>query len=172
MDQSYEWVPLYLRMSELLESPPIKTYLITWIESPAIGYDRSDLVEFGKDLWCILVNCTTPGSGPATMVNLVMETDAGWMRGPIALYEMQRESLGRTADRRAELNRKVHHPTAVRRWEDVPGALNQWETVANEYMAMTKHNLEEESEMNSLLRLLPKSLYELDVIQYGIFELQ
>ena len=97
-----------------------------------------------------------------------METDAGWMRGPIALSEMQRESLGRTADRRAELNRKVHHPTAVRRWEDVPGALNQWETVANEYMAMTKHNLEEESEMNSLLRLLPKSLYELAVTQYGI----
>ena len=132
-------------MSEQLEVPPTRDGLTMWIESGSVGYDRSDLTEFGKDLWCVLSNRTAAGSGPATIINRVMESEVGWMRGPIALYEMQRESLGRNADRRAELNRKVHNPTSVRRWEEVPGAVNQWETIANEYMTMTKHRLEEET---------------------------
>ena len=93
LDQSYEWAPVFLRMSEMLETPPVKDELISWIESTAIGYDRSDLIEFGKDLWCILVNRTSPGSGPAAAINRVMETETGWMRGPIALYELQRERV-------------------------------------------------------------------------------
>ena len=64
---------MYLRMSEMMESVPVRDELISWIESAAVGYDRSDLLEFGKDLWCILVNRTEAGSGPATVINRVME---------------------------------------------------------------------------------------------------
>ena len=168
LDQAYEWAPLYLRMSERLESAPTREGLTTWIEQPEIRFDRSDMVEFGKDLWVILSNRTAAGTGPASVVHRVMETESGWLRGPVALYELQREALGRAADRRAELNRRVHNPVAVNRWEDVAGAINRWETVMNEYNTLTGHKLEDETRMNSLMRLLPKSLYELTVSQYGI----
>ena len=90
-------------MSEQSEFAPDRDNLIAWVESSSVGYDRSDLVEFGKDLWCVLSNRTLLRSGPATIINRVMESEVGWMRGPLALYEMQRESLGRAADRKARL---------------------------------------------------------------------
>ena len=168
LDQTYEWAPVYLRMSEQLEFSPNRDHLVAWIEHPSVGFDRSDLVEFGKDLWSILCNRVAPGTGPATVIQRVMDAETGWMRGPQALYEIQKEGLGRAADRRAELNRRVHNPSSVRKWEEVPGALNAWETTANEYVSLTKQVLDEETRMNSLLRLLPKSLYELTASQYGI----
>ena len=168
LDQAYEWAPLYLRMSERLEAPPVREDLIAWIERPEINYDSSDLVEFGKDLWCILCNRTASGTGPSTIVHRVMDAEVGWMRGPVALYEIQREALGRAADRRAELNRRVHNPTSVNRWDEVAGAINSWESLVNEYVTLTGNQPEEETKMNSLMRLLPKSLYEISVTQYGI----
>ena len=168
LDQAYEWAPLYLRMSERLEAPPVREDLIAWIEKPEINYDRSDLIEFGKDLWCILCNRTASGTGPSTIMHRGMDAEVGWMRGPVALYEIQREALGRAADRRAELNRRVHNPTSVNRWEDVAGAINSWESLVNEYATLTGNQPEEETKMNSLMRLLPKSLYEISVTQYGI----
>ena len=109
------------------------------------SYDRSDLVEFGKDLWCILSNRVSSGSGPAAVIHRVMDAEAGWLRGPVALYELQHESIGRAADRRAELNRRVHNPSSVGKWEDVPGALNSWESTVSEYTALTKSVLVEET---------------------------
>ena len=97
-----------------------------------------------------------------------MEAEVGWMRGPSALCEIQREALGRAADRRAELNRRVHNPSSVRRWEEVAGAINSWETMLNEYVTLTGVQSEDETKMNSLMRLLPKNLYEMSVSQYGI----
>ena len=93
LDQAYEWSPLYLRYSERLESPPNREDLIAWIEMPEINYDRSDLIEFSKDLCCILCNRTASGTGPSAIVHRVMESEVGWMRGPCALYEIQREAL-------------------------------------------------------------------------------
>ena len=95
------------------------------------------MVEFGKDLWTILSNRVSANSGPSTIIHRVMEEEAGWLLGPLALYEIQREGLGRAADRRAELNRRVHNPTSVRRWDDVPAALNSWEVTVNEYLNIT-----------------------------------
>ena len=66
-----------------------------------------------------------------------MDAEVGWMRGPIALYEIQREALGRAADRRAELNRRVHNPTSVNRWDGVVGAIYGWEALVNEYVTLT-----------------------------------
>ena len=168
LDQAYEWAPLYLRMSSQLEATPTREQLVAWIEQDSVGYDRTDLVEFGKDLWSVLCNRVTAGSGPASVIHRVMESENGWMRGPVALYDIQRDGIGRAVDRRAELNRRVHNPNSVRRWEEVPGAINSWESTVSEYVAITGQSPSEETKMNSLLRLLPKTLYELTVTQYGI----
>ena len=86
----------------------------------------------------------------------------------MALYEIQHDGIGRAADRRAELNRKINNPTAVKKWEDVPTALNAWETAALEYFYITNTEPDAETQMNSLLRMLPKSLYDIVATQYGI----
>ena len=86
----------------------------------------------------------------------------------MALYQIQHDGIGRAADRRAELNRKINNPTAVKNWEDVPAALNAWETAALEYFYITGREPDAETQMNSLLRLLPKSLYDIVATQYGI----
>ena len=124
LDEVYEWAPLYLRMSEGLESSPTRQQLMSWIEQRDIGYDREDMIEFGKDLWSVLSNRTEAGTNPASVVNRVMDSEVGWMRGPVALHEIQREGLGRAVNRRAELNRRVHTPTAVKKWDEVPSAIN------------------------------------------------
>ena len=124
LDEAYERAPVFLRTTERLEGAPSREQLIAWIEQPEVGYDRSDLVELCRHLWCILCNRTESGSGPAAVIHRIMDTEVGWMRGPAALYELQKEGLGRHADRRAELNRRVYNPTAVEKWDEVPAAVN------------------------------------------------
>ena len=88
------------------------------------------MVEFGRDLWAILSTRIPHDSGPYAVILRLMDEHSGWFRGPLAMFELQQENQGRAADRRAELNRQVHNPVSVRRWEDVPGAINTWEAVS------------------------------------------
>ena len=97
-----------------------------------------------------------------------MDTSYTWARGPLALYEIQHDGIGRAADRRAELNRKINNPTAVKKWEEVPAAINALETAAMEYFYITGQEPDSETQKNSLVRMLPKSLYEIVATQYGI----
>ena len=122
-----------------------------------------------KDLWSILCNRAEPGSSALAVIQRYMDIGpCTWTRGPLALYEIQHDGIGRAADRRAELNRKINNPTAVKKWEDVPTALNAWETAALEYFYITNTEPDAETQMNSLLRMLPKSLYDIVATQYGI----
>ena len=141
LDQAYEWAPNFLRWLSRQESAPNRETLIAWIEQPDIGYDRSDMVEFGRDLWAILSTRIPHDSGPYAVVLRLMDEHSGWFRGPLAMFELQQENQGRAADRRAELNRQVHNPESVRRWEDVPGAINTWEAVSTEYTCLTGQTL-------------------------------
>ena len=47
---------------------------------------------------------------------------------------------------------------------------NTWEAVSTEYTCLTRQTLAEETKMNSLLRLLPKTLFEIAATQHGINE--
>ena len=63
------------------------------------------------------------------------------------MFELQQENQGRAADRRAELNRQVHNPSSVRRWDEVPGAINTWEAIGTEYTCLTGQTLAEETKI-------------------------
>ena len=143
LDAYYPFIGNWMRAIGSCDAPPTPE----WMASLSIQCETNmeTMYHLLGDMWWIL---RTRVAGRAQDIVLhVSETNTAVatrdLRVPLAWYHLERESGGRSLDRRFELNRKAAHPDKVKSWAEVPSAIRNWERALVQWEHMRGHVMDQ-----------------------------
>ena len=94
-------------------------------------------------------------------INLLLERHRGndelWIRGPKAWYALQKDAMGRNTDRECDLQRLIYNPARAKTWSDVPAAIDEWESLVEEYDTIAETGVPTRAKLVILPNLLPET---------------
>ena len=136
-----------------------------------VGASEDAYEEFLNDLWSVLsLKLRGPGE---TLINGIMERNIPreelWTRAGLAWYEMQRDGVGRTADRECQLHVSLRNLKREKMWNDVPAAVRKLEAMVEEFQLLTGTALPDSQKKIALQQVLPLSLEE-KVISHASYD--
>ena len=158
LDSAFPFVGTWMRAIASLDHPPNNE----WLANTALICETTmEMIWiFLREVWWIL-RMRVAGRGHDIILHIAeTHTSAGErdLRVPRAWYQLERESGGRTLDRRFEMSRKAAHPEKVREWSQVPTAIRAWDRALTLWQHVSGQVMDETTKMQTLTSILPDDL--------------
>ena len=136
---------------------------------------KEEYKHFDEQLYLVLAAKTT--SHILTTVKNLKGTTAknivgiDSIRGLVAWHRIQIAAIGKNKVRVQQLAQKIMSPDQVKKYEDIPEALQSWELLLREFEASSEYPLDSAIKLGALKKMMPSEL-EADLMRMEITDFQ